>query len=311
MNEHRILYDLLRKLGLTPVQAGTGEFLFGHPLKIALLLVAGVLCSRVGAQAARRSLATLQARSPLRRGSPRAAQRLATVGDVLAALIKVVVWSIVALLVLGQVGLDLAPLVAGAGIGGIAVGFGAQSLVRDFLAGLFILMEDQYGVGDVVNLGEANGTVEEMGLRVTRLRATDGTVWFVNNGEITRVGNSSMEWSRALVDVPVAYGADVGTVIGYLREVAAGLAADPEWADQVLEAPEVWGVQDIGADALTIRLAVKTPPRRHFPVARELRCRISDRLRREGVEGPGQTMVLTTSAADRGGPPPPPVPETA
>ena len=314
MEERGYLYDLLRELGLGDFGARTWEFLLVRPLKIALLVVAGIVLSRLAVRAVRRFVRTLHARSPVRTGSVRAEQRVSTLGDVLTGLVRAVVWLVVVLVVLGEVGVDLAPLLAGAGIAGIAIGFGAQSLVKDFLSGFFILLEDQYGVGDVINLGDATGTVEDITLRVTRLRATDGTVWFVPNGEIKRVGNSSMEWSRALIDVLIAYDSDLPKVTAAIGDVARDFAADEDWAPSVLEPPEVWGVQAMAADGLTIRLVVKTAPRQQYGVARELRGRITERLRREGVKGPGQTVqtvLVSAGALDSGTPPPPPPePET-
>ena len=307
MNDHGYLYDLLRKVGLSDFAASTGEFVLVRPFRVLLLVLAGVIISRLAARAARRSVKTLQSRSPVRSGSLRAEQRMSTVGNVLAGMARVAVGVTVLLLVLGEVGVELAPLLAGAGIAGVAIGFGAQSLVKDFLSGLFILLEDQYGVGDVIDLGDVTGTVEDLTLRVTRLRATDGTVWFVPNSEIKRVGNTSMEWSRALIDVLVAYDNDVSAVTRSLQEVAASFSVEPPWCDAVLEPPEVWGVQAMGADGVTIRLVVKTAPRQQYAVARELRGRITERLRREGVRGPGQTVVVSTSG-DAGSPPPPALP---
>ena len=285
MEEHGYLYDLLRRAGLSDFQASTAEFLLVRPLKIALMVAAGLVIGRLGARAARRFVRTLHSRSLLRSGSPRARQRADTVGDVLANVVWASVWAVVVLLILGEVGVDLAPLIAGAGIVGVALGFGAQTLVRDFLSGLFIILEDQYGVGDVISVKEATGTVEDVSLRVTRLRATDGTVWFVPNGDVRSVGNSSMEWSRALVDVPVSRDADVGAVTRHLTEVGAQFAGEDQWSGALLEPPEVWGVQDMDADCLTVRVAVKTAPRQQFAVARELRARVNERLRQEGIRG--------------------------
>jgi small-conductance mechanosensitive channel len=191
--EHGYLYELLRKLGLSDFQAGTVEFLLVRPLKIAAIVVAVVVLARIGSRAVRRVVVGIHTRAPLLAGTARAQQRASTVGHALASLVRAVVWVVGGLLILDQVGLNLAPLLAGAGIAGVAIGFGAQSLVRDYLSGLFILLEDQYGVGDRVNVGtNATGTVEDINLRVTRVRSTDGTVWFVPNGEIRTVGNSSM-----------------------------------------------------------------------------------------------------------------------
>ena len=306
MDEHGYMYDLLRKVGLTDFQASTGEFLLVRPLKLVLLVVAGLVLARMGSRAMRRFVRTLHARSLLRSTSTRAQQRATTIGDVLANLVLAVVWTIVALLVLGEVGVDLAPLLAGAGLVGIAIGFGAQSMVQDFLSGLFIILEDQYGVGDVITVKDATGTVEDVSLRVTRFRAADGTVWFIPNGEIRGVGNASMEWSRAMIDVLVSYDNDVSAVRRYVAEVTRELAEDPSWDGVVLEPPEVWGVQAMSAEGLTVRVVVKTAPGEQYAVARDLRGRISERLRREGVRGPGQSVLVTSGTLDAGTPPPPP-----
>ena len=307
MSDHGYVYDLLRKAGLSDFAATTGEFLLVRPFRIVLIVGLAMLLARIGARALRRSVRAVRARAPRAATSVRAEQRASTLGDVLASLVRAVVWIIALLMILDEVGLNLAPLLAGAGIAGIAIGFGAQSLVKDVLSGLFILLEDQYGVGDVVTLTDgATGTVEDITLRVSRVRATDGTVWFVPNGEIRKVGNSSMEWSRALIDVLVPYDADLDLVRRVIIEESHSFAGDAEWASMVLEPPELWGVQAMEANHLTVRLVVKTAPREQYAVARELRGRISARLRREGVRGPGQTVLVTAGALDQGSPPPPP-----
>lgn len=191
--EHGYLYELLRKIGLSEFQAGTFEFLLVRPLKIAAIAVAAIVLSRLGSRAIRRFLLGIHARAPRLAGSVRSELRVATVSHALGSFVRAVVWVVAGLLVLDQVGVNLAPLIAGAGIAGVAIGFGAQTLVRDYLSGLFILLEDQYGVGDSVNVGaSATGTVEDVNLRVTRVRSDDGVVWFVPNGEIRTVGNASM-----------------------------------------------------------------------------------------------------------------------
>jgi small conductance mechanosensitive channel len=304
--QHGYLYDLLRKLGLSDFGARTGEFVLVRPLKVLLLLLFTMLLARFARRLVRRSVRSLHRRTPLRPQTPRSEQRADTVGDAVGSITAGAVWVVGLLLVLDQLGINLAPLIAGAGIAGVAVGFGAQSLVRDFLSGLFILLEDQYGVGDVVTLGESTGTVEDITLRVTRFRSVDGTVWFVPNGEIRRVGNASMEWSRALIDVQVAYDSDVAAVSAAIADEAGVFAAEEDWAPKVLDPPEVWGVQAMGPEGLTIRLVVRTAPRQQYVVARELRTRISSRLRRDGVRGPGQTVIVTAGALDQGTPPPAP-----
>jgi small conductance mechanosensitive channel len=286
---HGYVYDLLRKLGLSDFQASTGEFLLVKPVKIALILLVALLVGRLATRFARRAVTSLHRRSPLLLTSPRAEQRAATVGDVLASIFRGLIWAVAFLIVLDQVGVDLAPLLAGAGIAGIAVGFGAQSLVKDFLAGLFVLLEDQYGVGDTVTLGDTTGTVEDVTLRITRVRSVDGTVWYVPNGEVRKVGNASMEWSRAIVDVLVPYEADLEKVASAAKAAAADLAADPDWADDVLEEPEYWGVHATTADGRTVRLVVTAAPRRQAAVGRELRGRVTERFRTEGIPLPRAT----------------------
>jgi small conductance mechanosensitive channel len=268
---HGYIYELLRKLGLSTFQASTGEFLLVRPLKIVLILVGALLLARVTSRAVRRVIGAAQRRSPLRAESPRAEQRADTVADVIGNLARMAILAVAFLMALGQLGLNLAPLIAGAGIAGVAIGFGAQSLVRDFLAGLFILLEDQYGVGDSIDLGnDVVGVVEEVNLRTTRVRAGDGTVFFVPNGEIKRVGNSSMGFSRAVVDVPLGKDADVTASLAAISEIAKEMSDD--WSA---------GVQSILAvDGPVVRVAVKTAAGEQFAVARELRARILERLRR-------------------------------
>jgi small-conductance mechanosensitive channel len=188
------------------------------------------------------------------------------------------VWTIGVIMAMAAFDVNLGPLIASAGIVGVALGFGAQALVRDFLTGLFMLAEDQFGIGDVIDVGEAEGVVEEISLRTTSLRGIDGTLWHVPNGEIHRVGNMSQDWARALLDVGVAYDADVDRAVEVIRDVGTALAGDPDYDQVVLEPPEILGVQDLAADAVLIRLWVKTLPGEQWGVARELRRRIKHAL---------------------------------
>jgi small conductance mechanosensitive channel len=297
--DHGYLYDLLLKLGLTEFAASTGEFVLGRPLKIVFILVLAMLVSRFGGRALRRAVRSVRARTPMSPTAVRAEQRASTLGDVLASSLRAVVWAIATLMILQVVGLNLAPLLAGAGIAGIAIGFGAQSLVKDVISGVFILLEDQYGVGDVVTLEGATGTVEDVTVRVTRVRSTDGTVWFVPNGEIRKVGNSSMEWSRAVVDVLVPYEADLDAVRQALTEEAHAMATDADWQGKLLEPPEVWGVQALDPSTVTLRMVVKTAPAEQYGVARELRGRVTSRLRRDGVRGPAAAVAVAGAPTAR------------
>jgi moderate conductance mechanosensitive channel len=219
-------------------------------------------------------------------------QRAATMAGVLKSIVTFVVVAVVGTMILSELGVDIAPIIASAGIIGIALGFGAQSLVRDFLAGIFVFIEDQYGVGDVVDVGEATGTVEAVTLRMTRLRDVNGTVWYVPNGEIVRVGNQSQNWARAVIDVGVGYGEDLVRVQQVLREIAHDLWEDEDFRDVIIEEPEVTGVEMLAADAVTIRVMVKTAPLQQWAVARALRQRIKARFDHEGIEIPFAQRVV-------------------
>ena len=221
--------------------------------------------------------------SPL--ASARREQRARTMATVLKSLTTGVIGAVVSLMIISEF-YDIGPLLAGAGIVGVAVGFGSQSLVKDVITGIFMIVEDQYGVGDVVDVGEASGSVEAVGLRVTRVRDVDGTVWYVPNGQIQRVGNKSQGWARAVLDIAVDYGEDVARIQDLLLDVAQGVKAEPKFAPLILEDPEVWGVEAFGTDSMVVRLVVKTRPLQQWTVARELRRRIKDRFGAEGVDLP-------------------------
>lgn len=218
--------------------------------------------------------------------SVRASARAETIGGVLRSVTSGIVYIFAVVYSLEALGLNLGPLIAGAGVLGVALGFGAQSLVRDFLAGTFILIEDQYGVGDVIDLGDAVGTVEAVNLRTTRLRGVDGTVWHVPNGEIQRVGNQSQQWARALLDIVIAHHNDVERALAILKEGADDVSGRPELATDVLEEAEVWGVEDLSPVGVTLRLVVKTLPGSQWRVMRALRQELRARLDDAGIEMP-------------------------
>jgi small conductance mechanosensitive channel len=277
------------------------EFLVDKPLKIVAIVVLAFIANRIARRGMKRALRTLQSGAVQERlGSLRAAtpdallattehslrseQRIEALASVLRSLVTFVIYAIAAFMILGEVGIELGPLLAGAGIIGVALGFGSQSLVKDFLSGIFILIEDQFGVGDIVSLdGETSGTVEAVSLRTTRLRAVDGTVWHVPNGEIRRVGNQSQHWSRALIDINVAYDTDLEHAQAVIASVAHTVA---EGDADVLDEPEVWGVENLGAHGVTLRLVVKTRPSQQYRVSRELRARLKTAFEREGIEIP-------------------------
>ena len=239
----------------------------------------------LAAGAAQKYLAPLRLRHKAER-SQRVTQRAGALGAALRSVASITIYTIAIIMVLGEFDVSLGPLLAGAGIAGVALGFGAQSLVRDFLSGIFILIEDQYGVGDIVDLGEATGTVEEVTLRVTRVRDVRGTLWHVPNGEIRRVGNQSQLWARVILDVEVAYDTDVADASAVIKEVADALWREGLPTAPILEEPEIWGVENFGPDAITLRLAAKTEPGSQWALSRELRVRLKRAFDEHGIEIP-------------------------
>lgn len=210
-------------------------------------------------------------------------QRAATVRTVLHSAVSFTIVVFASIYIISELGFSLAPLLAGTSIAGVALGFGAQNIVKDFLSGIFMIMEDQYGVGDVVDLKEATGTIEAVGLRTTRLRDERGTVWYVRNGEVIRVGNQSQGYAQVVLDVPVAKDGNVAQAESVMRDVASAIATEPEWADVFLVDPAVLGIQSITLDGTTIRMVARVRSAEQWVVARELRGRIRAGLDAAGV----------------------------
>jgi small-conductance mechanosensitive channel len=216
--------------------------------------------------------------------SERSSSRLETLTAVFRSMGTALVWFVASFFILQTVGISLGPLLATAGIVGIALGFGTQTMVRDFITGFFIVAEDQFGVGDVIDLGGgAKGTVERVTLRATHLRDTEGNMWHVANGQITKVANKSQEWARALIDVVLPYSADIDVVSGVMQEVADGMKADRDWSSEILERPELWGIQEFDADGVHVRLVIKTRPASQFGILRELRARLKTAFDAAGI----------------------------
>ncbi|MBB6349783.1 mechanosensitive ion channel family protein [Nonomuraea muscovyensis] len=211
-------------------------------------------------------------------------QRAETMGSVLKHIASIVILGTTILTVLDRLTIPIAPVLTSVGILGVAIGFGAQELVKDFIAGMFMLLEDQYGVGDVIDAGAAVGTVEAVTLRITRLRDADGRVWYVRNGTITRVGNESQGWSRSYVDVPVGYASDVTAVRDVLERVAKEVWDDPEFREtSIVERPTVFGVEQLSDSSLVFRVSAKTLPTKQADVSRELRLRVKAALDAAGI----------------------------
>jgi len=276
-------------------------------LTVLLVLVAAGVGSRLAQRSIRRLVERAKVVQPitvprLRRSTPEAAplqvdhehheatqrrvQRADALGTLAISATKVVIWVMAVLVALGTVGINLGPLIAGAGIIGVAIGFGAQDLVKDLLRGVSMLLEDQYGVGDVIDAGDAAGVVEEVTLRTTRLRDVNGVVWHIPNGAIARVGNMTQEWSRLLLDVDVAYDTDVDRAIEVLTDLLERFAAEPENAEVMLTPPEIWGVNELADSSVVIRVVAKTVPGQQWAAARRLRLQLKREFDALGIEIP-------------------------
>ena len=212
-------------------------------------------------------------------GSARRAQRARTVGSVVRSGATILIFGTAAMMVLGQFGVNLAPVLASAGVLGLAVGFGAQNLVKDFLSGIFMLLEDQYGVGDHVDLGDAVGAIERVGLRTTTVRDVSGMLWHVRNGTIERVGNGSQDHAVAVVDVPLALDADTAHATTVAQNAAVRAVAEQGHAHDVLDTPQVLGVQAVSTSGMTLRLTATTRPGRQWAVQRAVTERVVADLR--------------------------------
>lgn len=259
---------------------------------ILLLTVRRVVTRIVNGVKSRQRVEDTQALDASPLAAVRVVQRTRTIGSVLS---NIITWVIVAFaigFVLSELGFSIAALVASAGVIGAALGFGAQNIIKDMLNGLFMVMEDQLGVGDVVDLGPATGVVEFVGIRVTAIRDVNGTLWYVRNGEITRVGNMSQGWARVIIDLAVPYDADIDLVEERMLATALELANNPKWRTRIVEHPEIWGLESISAEAVVIRLVIKTRTNARDDVARELRMRLKRTLDGMGVRLPALNSIV-------------------
>jgi moderate conductance mechanosensitive channel len=277
--------------------------ILGPALRIAGVLLIAIVASKVLQRVIDRVVKRVTVRSltiTAGTGDALAAERSAVRGEtltgVLKALASIGIWVLATLVILGEVGIQLAPLIAGLGIVGIALGFGAQNLVSDFVSGLFMLAEDQFGIGDIVDIDGTPGTIEHVGLRTTQIRALDGMLWTLRNGEIKRIGNANKGWTRVVLDIGVAYDTDVHRAGEVILAAVEQAREDPDLAGQFRGEPEIWGVENLGDDSVVIRLVCKSAPAGHWQLSRDLRGRIKQALDREGIEipFPQRTMWLRT-----------------
>jgi small conductance mechanosensitive channel len=296
----RLAWDLTHSVGSTAAVKVYLAGPVGRALRIVFVIVlalvarivAGRLINRVTERAASSSVAVGPG------GTERREQRARALGSILLSAVSVTIFGIATLTVLGDLGINLAPLLASTAVLGVALGFGAQNLVRDYLAGILMLVEDHYGVGDVINVGQVAGTVEAMTLLTTRLRDVNGVVWHIRNGTIASAGNESQGWSRAVIDYPVPYDADLTRIRQLMERAAASLWDEPGWRELMLEEPEVWGAQELSSSEITMRIVAKTAALRQWEVARELRTRVKSALDAAGVVGPGIGAVAITTPAE-------------
>jgi len=236
------------------------------------------------------------------RAAERRAQRARTVGSVLNSAVNIVIGTVMVLSIMQVLAWPVGPLLGAAGVTGVALGFGAQSLVKDFISGVFLLIEDQFGVGDNVDLGGGVvGTVEAMGLRLTQVRAFDGTLWYVRNGEILRAGNRTQEWSRAVAEIQVPLGTDVDAVRAALGRAADRVRNDPAIADSLLETPSVRGVDAVDGGGLTFTLHAQVRPAQQWVVARALRAAGHSELLNAGIVARSAPVADDVPTADTPG----------
>ena len=287
--------------------ATTGEFIhsFQTPLLIVAILIAAALIRWLLKSVIRRTVNQVVSgvkkkqnvedtqeliASPLH--AARVVQRTRTLGSVLNNIITAVVVGVAIVMILDTLDVPVLGIIGAAGVLAAGLAFGAQNVVKDLLNGIFMVFEDQLGVGDVVDLGEVSGTVEEVGLRVTKVRSVDGTLWFVRNGEILRVGNLSQDWARVIIDLPAPYTADVAAIQEKLLQTATTMANSAAWRSKILEKPEIWGIESVTAEAIVIRLVMKARPAEQWAVARELRLRLKLALDEININLPALNRVV-------------------
>jgi len=272
------LYDLLVWVGVDHHTAGHLQQVVVKPVAVVLILLVATAVGWFGSRIIRRWIGAFARRAAGRTDSPRAAARAVTITAMVANIWRVVIGVIAVFVALGAVGINLTPLLAGATVVGATIGFGAQSMVRDLLAGFLLIIEDQFDIGDTLTVGTTSGTVEDLSLRVTRLRGVDGTIWFVPNGEIRTLANLSRGWAEAMIDVPVPVAADVDVVLRAVTDAAEAVAADTRYASSCLAAPRVWGVVAADAVTLTTRVSIRTPTAERERISRAVREEVARRL---------------------------------
>jgi small-conductance mechanosensitive channel len=275
------------------------EWCYLHLPRIVLILIAAWILIRIIKTLGQRILLLTSEEERAEKGER--VKRAETLVKILNNTTSVFIAIIVTFMILKELGMDIGPLLAGAGILGLAIGFGAQSLVRDFLSGFFILLEDQYRVGDVIKIGEYAGTVEKLELRTTVIRDLEGVVHTIPNGEIKEVSNLTYGWSRVVLDIGITYQENVDRVIDILKEVGKKMREEMNYREMMIEDPIVLGVDDLAESKIILKMLAKTQPQKQWDVARELRRRIKYAFDKEGIETPfPHRIIITQGKKDKG-----------
>ena len=279
--------------------AETASLIIGVPLKIVLITAIVLILNKVSRKAIRgltHRLGEVTAEHGeavvTERSVERAEERASTIGSLLRSLSTAVIYSAAMIMMLEVLGISLIPVIASAGVLALAIGFGAQSVVEDLLRGLFMLSEDQFGVGDRVDVGSVNGYVERVTLRTTVIRDTTGTLWHIPNSQVNWVANEAQQSSRAMVEIRVSYTADLDQATDVLQLAAEEVADDVDWSDLVHRTPEVVGVQELGEDYFNIRVIVWVDAGQRRPFERVLRRRLKKALDAAGIEMPNRQIDI-------------------
>lgn len=294
------------------------DWFVGIPLRITIIVIVAVLVEVLATRIIRRAVARATQRTreqqwrQLRRTSTdpsltdavikeRTAQRAQAIGSLLRSVVTVLIWTVAILTILPLLDINIGPLVASAGIVGVALGFGAQTLVKDYISGVFLILEDQFGIGDIVELDHVVGTVELVSLRYTRMRDADGVIWYIRNGEIRRVANQSQGWTMATVDVPVSPREDIARVRQVVQACSRAMQEDPEFRPLLLDEPPVFaGVESVGVDAVIVRVTAKASPQDVATVTRAIRERLKAAFDAAGIRtGSGAGAGTGTEAGDQ------------
>jgi small conductance mechanosensitive channel len=294
LNDRGAIDQVLVSLGVGNSAAHTVQVLADGPLRVLVIVVVAFVATRLVGRLATRLVRSLRHVSPLVKTTPRAADRARTLAGVIASILRAIIWVVAVLTILGELGIKLGPFIATATVVGAAVGFGAQTLVKDFLSGLLILAEDQYGVGDqvVIVSSQTTGTVESLNLRTTRLRSLDGVVWYVPNGDIRAVGNSSESDSQALIDLVVPHGTDLVEAGRLAREAAGSMAHDDRWSAQIAGPAAFAGVTAEDHEGITVRVVITTRPGQDATIARQVRLRVLEQWRTAGIAAWGDGAAV-------------------